>query len=142
MATATASYTRSATERPLRERRARAAQEFKGKTLTVWDYSDYDLLHMIDDNEGEPTVTFAELCECEPRSVGVRFSWLARKKLVRSQLLTADRQRAWYMATAGRRLLDSHGEGIEALRGLARDLSRSPATGWVAGREFKRSVRR
>lgn len=131
----------SATELTLRQRREQAAERFAGRRVRNEDYGDYQLLHLVDDNEGKPTVHFAELLEVEPMSVGQRFSWMKRKGLIRAQALRSDRQSEWYVAAGGRKLLDGQGQHIETLQHLAKTLSKSTSAGWVARREFGRNLR-
>lgn len=104
-------------------------------TLSIGDYADLELLHVIDDHAGESTVSLAEFLEVDTRSAGQRLSWLKRKGLV-----SRDLSNGWVLARQGRAILNGRGEDILALRKLTRSAARNDALRWVARREVGRNL--
>lgn len=104
------------------------------RKLSIADYADYELLHVVQDHEGDTTAALAEFLEAEPRSVGSRLSWMRRKALV-----DRDAKGGWVLARNGKNLLRTRGAHIMAVRKLSRQASADRVAGWVAHREWLRN---
>lgn len=104
-------------------------------SLSIIDYADYALLHLIDDHVGDTTPDLAAFLEVSVRSVAQRLRHMKDHGLVSKDLLGG-----WSIARRGRVLLDTRGESIEVVQRLSHQAKRDPVAGWVAKREWARNV--
>lgn len=104
--------------------------------MTLLDYSDYDLLHVVDDHSGQGSASLGELLERDARSVAQRLSWMRRKGYV-GRLANG----GWIVARKGRRLLETRGGAIADARELAQHVTHDTLAGWVINREYRRGLK-
>jgi hypothetical protein len=104
--------------------------------LTIWDWADYELLHLVDDNEGEYTAFFAQELEVGPQNVGSRFS---RMRL--HGLLDRTEKGGWTVGKSGRSMLNGGGKDFEALRRLTKQAAKTDGTRWAFTREATRNLK-
>lgn len=104
--------------------------------LSIYDYADLELLHVIDDHEFT-TAEMAEFLERERSSVAQRMTWMKRQLLV-------DRRSdgVWIVARRGKAILNGRSDSLISIRELSLRAARDPVMGWVAKREWRRNLSR
>lgn len=104
--------------------------------LNISAYADFELLHVVDDNEFT-TVQLAEFLEAELRSVGTRMAWMRRQTLVRQRS-----DGVWILSRRGQAILNGRSNSLEQIRQLSIQTAHDPTMNWIARREWARNVAR
>lgn len=106
--------------------------------LSIADYADFELLHVLDDHSGATTIALAELLEADTRSVGTRLAWMKRKGLI--ERIDKDGELGWILSRRGRSLFNGRAEGLMQIRKLSKSVAKDNVMGWVAKREWTRNL--
>ena len=109
---------------------------YTGK-MGLEEYSDYELLHFLDDNEGKTSIELAPILEKSSTAIGARMAWMKRMGYVRR-----DKGKRWWLDSNGRMILASRGQIIASARVLAQETAADRIGGWIVNREYRRELQR
>lgn len=103
--------------------------------LSIGDYADYELLHVVEDHAGKKTRELAALLDVTSMQCASRLGWMRRMGF-----LERDRNDGWVLGREGVKVLNGGGDELLALRSLTLTAGRKHGTRWLARREALRNL--